>query len=54
MKIYLCNPAAVHNYVLNVIYILAKVSDANIKIENVSKAKLQEEVKKIMQNDQVE
>lgn len=43
-----------HNYVLNVIYILAKVSDANIKTENVSKAKLQEEVKKIMQNDQVE
>lgn len=46
MKIYLCNPAAVHNYVLNVIYILPKVSDANIKMENVSKVKMQEEVKK--------
>lgn len=35
-----------HNYVLDVIYILPKVSDANIKMENASKVKLQDEVEK--------
>lgn len=42
MRIYLCNLAAVHNYLLNVIYIAPKVFDANIKMENVTKIKLQE------------
>lgn len=42
MRIYLCNLAAVHNYLLNVIYIAPKVFDANIKMENVTKVKLQE------------
>lgn len=51
MKIYLCNPAAVHNYALNVIYILPKLSAANIKMENISKVKLQEEVKKKKMQD---
>lgn len=46
MRIYLCNLEAVHNYVLDVIYIVPKVSNANIKMENVTKVKLQERVKK--------
>lgn len=42
MRIYLCNLAALHNYVLNVIFIVPKVSDANIKMESFTKVKLQE------------
>lgn len=47
MRIYLCNLAAVQNYVLNVIYVVPKVSNANIKMENVTNVKLQERVKKM-------
>lgn len=50
MRIYLCNLVAVHNNLLRIIYIVPKVFDANIKMENTTKVKLQEVVVVGMKN----